>query len=65
MKTCCKNAVGRFCSVCGIPLLDKKLSLKRLLELKSWASNMIRKYQDNPAALQSATSIAANSELIA
>lgn len=31
----------------------------------SWASNMIRKYQDNPAALQSATSIAANSELIA
>lgn len=26
----------------------------------SWASNMIRKYQDNPAALQSATSIAAN-----
>lgn len=26
----------------------------------SWASNMIRKHQDNPAALQSATSIAAN-----
>jgi hypothetical protein len=26
----------------------------------NWASNMIRKYQDNPAALQSATSIAAN-----
>ena len=25
-----------------------------------WASNMIRKYQDNPAALQSATDIAAN-----
>lgn len=34
MKTCCKDAVGRFCSVCGKPLLDKKLSLKRLLELK-------------------------------
>lgn len=26
----------------------------------NWASNMIRKYQDNPAALQSATDIAAN-----
>lgn len=26
----------------------------------NWASNMIRKHQDNPAALQSATSIAAN-----
>lgn len=26
----------------------------------NWASNMIRKYQDNPAALESATGIAAN-----
>lgn len=26
----------------------------------NWASNMIRKHQDNPAALQSATSIASN-----